>query len=94
MVLLELSNSLIDLIDILLRFLVALWETLRLSTKLCPQLHADFFTFTLVPHSGQTLVRFADCPTVPILSGQYRFERFSPESRLDLSRDNECPTIS
>ena len=36
----------------------------------------------------------ADCPPIPILSGQYRFECFSPElSRLNLSQDNECPAI-
>ena len=34
-----------------------------------------------------------DCPTVPILSGRYRFEGLCSESRLYLSRDNECPTI-
>ena len=36
---------------------------------------------------------YTDCPTVPILSGQYRFEGLCPESRLYLSRDNECPAI-
>ena len=36
---------------------------------------------------------FSDCPTVPILSGQYRFEGLCPESRFVLSRDNECPAI-
>ena len=41
----------------------------------------------------EILAKKADCPTVPILSGQYRFEGLCPESRLYLSRDNECPAI-
>ena len=44
-----------------------------------------------IKHSINLLV--TDCPTVPILSGQYRFEGLCPESRLYLSRDNECPAI-
>ena len=40
-----------------------------------------------------TALAIADCPTVPILSGQYRFKGLCPESRLYLSRDNECPAI-
>ena len=35
----------------------------------------------------------SDCPTVPILLGQYRCEGLCPKSRLYLSWDNECPAI-
>ena len=37
--------------------------------------------------------KYADCPTVQILSGQYHFGGLCPESRLYFSRDNECPVI-
>ena len=50
-------------------------------------------TVTLGDSSACLEMVKTDCPTVPILSGQYRFEGFSPESRLNLSRDNECPAI-
>ena len=43
--------------------------------------------------SYRCYIHVVDCPTVPILSGQYRFEGLCPESRLYLSRDNECPAI-
>ena len=33
----------------------------------------------------------ADCPTVPILSGQYRFEGLCPESRFTLVRTTNVP---
>ena len=40
------------------------------------------------------ILSLADCPTVPISSGQYRFGALCPESRSYLSRDVECPALS
>ena len=52
-----LYNTRLHFMTIFLLFVVALMQTLSLSTKLWPQLYfQDFFTFTLVQYSEQVFV--------------------------------------